>query len=400
MFSRSSLFITGLIAFLLASASPGAIAANAASTTTGGQTVLQVWTIGASTAWAWTTGENTGSAQGVARTSDGGRRWREVTPPGLGIQTGDRYITGLFALDASHAWVTYGSIFSGTPQTIVSTSDGGRHWAIAGQAPLTTISFSGSTYNCGLDFVSPSVGWCETTPPFFGSEAVYIYRTTDGGRNWKLVSDTPGPPPNPAGTLPWTGDKDTQFVTPRKGWTVFAEAGAVTAPLYESLDGGKTWVQRTVANAPVTFDGGSGFTGQPVVAGKAGAVGYTISGAPEPPHEESVVYVTNDGGLRWHAVVPPGQREDWLVDTITPKIWRLVSGNRILATDNAGRTWHTIHSDVSFSLFYAYDDPTAPVVNFTTPRTGWIVSTTSTGTSLWRTTDGGGVWRQITVPGT
>jgi photosystem II stability/assembly factor-like uncharacterized protein len=381
----------------------------AARAASGGQFIQQVWTISATTAWVWTAGGATGSAQGLERTVNRGKTWTNVTVPGLGRQVGDRFISGLYALDASHAWVTYGGVAMGTAQTIAATSDGGRHWTVVGHEPLTSVSFSPFVYGCALDFVAPQDGWCETTPASFGSEAVYIYLTTDGGRKWRLISATPGPPPDPAGSLPFAGDKDTRFMTPRTGWTVFAEAGAVTAPMYETVNGGKTWIRRQVAKAPGTFDGGSLFTGQPVIAGAIGAVGYTIAGPWQPgatpadsaPGAETVVYVTGDAGLKWHAVIPPGKPTAWLVDVITPRSWRLVAGSRILATDDAGKTWRTITANVRLSPLYSYDDPTPPPVNFADSQTGWIVSTSGTGSqSLWRTADGGRIWQRLTVPGT
>lgn len=411
MFSRSALS-AGIfsVATLAGVITPASSAASPAAS--GGQVIEQAWTIGGMTAWAWTAGETTGSAQGLERTVDGGQKWASVTPAGLGKQTSGHFITGLYALDAAHAWVTYGGIAMGAAQTIAATSDGGRHWTAVGHEPLTKVSFSPLVYGCALDFVTARDGWCDTTPAFVGSEAVYIYRTTDGGRNWQLVSKTPGPPPDPAGSLPWAGDKDTRFVTARTGWTVFAEAGGATAPLYETVNGGRTWIKRQVAKAPGTFDSGSSFTGQPVVAGARGAVGYTMAGPWQPgagglspmdgaPGAQTVVYVTGDGGLKWHAVVPPGKPTAWLADAITPLSWRLVAGNRILATDNAGKSWRTITSNVRLNPIYPYDDPTAPVVNFASSQTGWIVSTSGTGLlSLWRTVNGGRTWRRLVVPGT
>ena len=127
------------------------------------------------------------------------------------------------------------------------------------------------------------------------------------------------------------------------------------------------------------------------MAGSRGAVGYTIAGRPM----KTVVYASANGGGTWHAVTPPGPAQGWVVDAISPLSWRLVQGDRVLATSNAGRTWRTIRASETFHLFYAYLDPTPPVVNFATAKVGWIVST-----SLWRTTDGGSTWRRVPVPGT
>lgn len=210
----------------------------------------------------------------------------------------------------------------------------------------------------------------------------------------------------PAGSLPLAGDKNIQFTSPAVGWAVMDSYGKPTAPLYETLNSGKTWIKRTVANAPGQTDTGAAFSGQPLVTGSKGAVGYTMagpssSGSAYGPADggsgaKTVVYVTTDKGAAWHPVTPPGTREDWVVDAITPVSWRLVQGRRILATGNAGRTWRTITSNVSFDIYYAFDDPTPPVVNFATSQVGWIV----TSTSLWRTVNGGSTWREIRIPGT
>ncbi|MGH3396087.1 MAG: WD40/YVTN/BNR-like repeat-containing protein, partial [Streptosporangiaceae bacterium] len=161
--------------------SPPAPAVSPAAAVAAGQTLRQVWPAGADTAWAWTQ-DLSGAPQGLARTADGGRKWASVTPPGLARQVGGKVITGFFALGAQHAWVTYGGINNGAAQHIAATTDGGRRWTVIGREPLTTVGFSKYVYDCGLDFVTPSVGWCQAEPPYVGSEGVDLYRTTDGGR--------------------------------------------------------------------------------------------------------------------------------------------------------------------------------------------------------------------------
>jgi photosystem II stability/assembly factor-like uncharacterized protein len=91
------------------------------------------------------------------------------------------------------------------------------------------------------------------------------------------------------------------------------------------------------------------------------------------------------------------------VDALTGRSWRLVFGNRILVTNNAGHSWHTITTNHTFGpLSYSFGSPTPPVVRFASDQVGWVVqqdpeASTST---LWRTFDGGRRWHQVTVPGT
>lgn len=356
-----------------------------------GLTVGPIWPVGANTVWAeW--GQNlpggaSGGAQGLERSTDGGKDWTDVTPPGLDRQVGDHFITDFYALDTDHAWVTYGGVASNALQTVASTSDSGRHWKVEGRSP--------STYGCELQFVTALDGWCAAIGAAAGSEGVDLYRTEDGGKHWRLVSDT-GPTTGSPGSLPFGCDKNIQFVSPSVGWAVFSCNGGGPAPLYESTNGGRTWVSREVTKPSGLF-GYGGFAGVPALVGADGAVGYTfqLNGSTR----RTVVYVSTDAGASWHAVAPPGRAEGWLVDTMTPLHWRLVNGDHILATDDGGRTWHTITSNVSFNLFYDFTSPGPPVVDFVTNEVGWIVSTSGAGTSLWRTTDGGSTWRRVVVNG-
>jgi hypothetical protein len=72
---------------------------------------------------------------------------------------------------------------------------------------------------------------------------VTLYRTQNRGTHWRVVSRTV-PGANPAGSLPFGCDKDIHFVSQSVGWAMFGCAGGI-APLYETLDGGATWIRRS-----------------------------------------------------------------------------------------------------------------------------------------------------------
>ena len=359
-----------------------------------GQSVEEAWPVGPETIWAWTASLLAGDAQGLELSTDGGQSWSDVTPSGLSKAVDDDVITDLFALDAKRAWVTYGGAGSAAPQTIASTSDGGQTWSVLGRTP----SSSGpSSYGCELQFVNASDGWCTVIGGAAGSEGVDLYRTRDGGRSWRSISLT-GPTKSSPGALPFACDKDIQFVSPTLGWAVFA-CNAGLPPLYETTDGGATWVRHDVPAPPVfSRANGSGFAGSPALAGDSGAVGFTCQIASA---SRSYVYTSSNRGRSWRVVVPPGAPAGWLVDTLSPTRWRLVNGDRILATDDGGRSWRTITSNVAFRLSYSFGSPTAPVVDFVSGQVGWISSWSSQdGYSLWRTTDGASTWKRVKVPGT
>jgi hypothetical protein len=363
----------------------------AASPVTGGkQNVQEVWLLGADTAWAWTESDtgpvSGGGGQAIALTTDGGVRWSKVTPFGMSVQHGKRWISGLFALNAKDAWVSYGGVGSQAGQKIAATTDGGRTWRMIGSQPA----------DCELQFVSVRAGWCAAIGAASGSATVTLYRTTDGARDWQVVSRTPLNSHRP-GALPYAGDKSIEFTSAHVGWGA-VESPVGTAALFETGNAGRTWAARTVATAPGSASGGM-FAGVPTIEGRYGAVGYSNFG----PHgPETIVYASEDGGLSWRPVIPPGKPEQWLVDTLTAQRWRLVYGQQILATDNAGRTWRTIGTNHRFPALFSqlFSEFNLPV-RFATAETGWVEQQNPAGlNTLWRTSDGGSDWQRVAIPGT
>lgn len=208
----------------------------------GGQGIQQLTPVGADVVWASTNPATTTTTAEpfpqVVRSSDGGRTWQVVTPPSL--ETAQRSISDADFLDATHAWVAYGRL-SGGPQTLAATSDGGQHWTTVGRLP--------SAYCRTLQFVDAADGWCVEVGAAMGEDQVDVYQTTDGGRTWPLISHSatataPGTPGS-AGSLPLGCDKTVTFLNTTEGWAgLFCAAGV--SPLYETTDGGRTWVQRRV----------------------------------------------------------------------------------------------------------------------------------------------------------
>jgi hypothetical protein len=384
-----------VVALLAAS---GGTVADGSAAQRGGHSLQEAWVLGAGIVWAWTQDETGsmrgGGAQGIDLSIDGGARWSDITPPGLAVQGAKHWINGFFALNADDAWVAYGGLGAGAPQSIIATTDSGRRWRVIGAQPPA----------CELDFVTVNDGWCAAIGGALGSETVTLYRTKDGARSWQVVSRTT-PESRSRGGLPFSGDKNIEFTSARVGWAAFASAVGI-APLFETGNGGRTWVERKVTSPPphtgpppIAGYGGM-FAGQPVMSGRFGAVGYTVD---QRVGARTIVYLTTDAGRDWRAVVPPGPGEPWLVDALTGRSWRLVFGNRILVTDNAGHSWHMITTNHTFApLSYSFGSPTPPVVRFASDQVGWVVqqdSEASTST-LWRTVDGGRRWHQVTVPGT
>ena len=142
----------------------------------------------------------------------------------------------------------------------------------------------------------------------------------------------------PPGSLPFACDKTIPFNSSTTGWALF-DCNYDDATLYETMDGGVTWVSRTVPT-PRAYSEGGGFVGTPTFSGRRGAVGYAGG-------RYSLVYVTTNDGLSFHRVYPPGKLRPWSINVLSATRWRLAFRNEILGTNNGGTTWFTVTSDAN-----------------------------------------------------
>lgn len=350
----------------------------------GGQSLVSITPIGAKVLWTWTENETalTAGGQDIELTTNGGRTWTNVTPNGLSVDGGAHWINGFFALSSTRAWLVYGGVDK-NPQYLETTSDAGHHWSKVGALP---------NYYCTLQFVTPSDGTCTVYAGAAGSMGIAMYRTRDGGKHWSntfnsYMTEASLNKPTPPGGLPFSCDKSISFTSAATGWALFLCAGGF-APIYESTNGGVTWVERNAVSPSPLPSGGSGFSGTPMFAGSRGAVAYTGG-------TYSLVYVSDDAGRSFHPVYPPGERRPWTVNILSPEEWRLAYKNTVLETNDAGKSWFTVVSNarrVSKPQRYA----SAPDIQFATTSNAWLLANNV----LLRTVNRGKSWKEVPVPGT
>lgn len=123
-----------------------------------------------------------GSRGTVLRTADGGRHWRDVSPPGAA----DLEFRDIEAFDRRRAVVL--AIGEGEASRVLRTDDGGATW---------TESFRNTDarafYDC-LTFFDSRHGLAMSDPV---DGKFRILSTSDGGRNWKVLPDAGMPAARP-----------------------------------------------------------------------------------------------------------------------------------------------------------------------------------------------------------
>ncbi|ONI77321.1 oxidoreductase [Actinosynnema sp. ALI-1.44] len=234
------------------------------------------------TAWAGGTGGT------VLRTTDGGRTWASVGPPGAeALQFRD-----IEAFDANTAVAM--TIGNGPDSRIYSTTNGGRSW---------TESFRNTDarafYDC-MAFFDRRNGLALSDPV---DGKFRILSTTDGGKSWKLL---------PGDGMPAVQPKEFAFAASgqclvtsgsRDAW--IATGGDAKARVFHSRDRGLTW---TVSDTPLQSGESAGVFS---VALRDSRNGIAIGGDYDPakPTKDAVAR-TSDGGKTWTkaAKAPAGYR--------------------------------------------------------------------------------------------
>jgi photosystem II stability/assembly factor-like uncharacterized protein len=332
--------------------------------------ISALWMSDATTGWARTT------THLMLHTTDGGKSWQDVTPPypsGISAQLPSAFAS----LSGSMAWVAVSEKQqpNGTYPTLVfRTSDGGHTW----QEAMLPASYLGVSQ---VQFVNAQDGWVLASfgGGAAGSQAVDLFRSTDGGQTWSLVARAPG-------TIPSVGQKSGMgWVSATTGWITGSIAAAQnTVWLYRTQDGGVSWQPQSLplpslqavitTQPPVFFSATEGLLPVTFYNGK----GTSLD-----------IYATHDGGANWSSST--------LLST-TGNIWDFLTaqqgwvvganGTTLNETSDAGQHWTSITPSANFQHISQLD--------FVSAQEGWAINTTTpTAPVLLKTMDGGQTWVQV-----
>jgi photosystem II stability/assembly factor-like uncharacterized protein len=261
---------------------------------------------------AWASG--TGGT--VLRTTDRGRTWKQVGPPG----TTALEFRDIEAVDADHAVAL--SIGPGDSSRIYRTSDGGAHWQLTFTNPDPN-----AFYDC-MAFFDQRRGLAMSDPV---DGKFRVLSTLDGGRSWQVVPSAgmPAALPGEAGFA--ASGQCISTSGPRDAW--IATGGGAKARVLHSSDGGLHW---PASDTPLPSSASAGVFS---VEFRDRRHGVAIGGDYSAPDAAGpAVAVTDDGGRTWRtpSQAPKGYRSGlaWLGDTVLA----VGPGGSDISTD-AGRHW-------------------------------------------------------------
>jgi len=239
--------------------------------------------------------------------------------------------------------------------------DAGRTWA--------THLLPGCELETSLSFVNSHLGYTVATPSAHDSG---LYRTTDGGTHWRLVSRFPAPM-----TVSFGNSSDgLAFVTPN--------TTSAAAVLYRTTDGGRNWRRLSICGdtPDPTF---TVYCDPPISFGRRGVVLAIAQDLSKAHSDRAFLYSTTDAGRHWvrHAVPPLDSPEMPAFSAPNPNDIFVYSSNGVLHTStNGGRTWSSI-SEPQFR--------TMSEMQFISPDYGWLLEPGH----FDFTTDAGRTWKPI-----
>jgi hypothetical protein len=228
----------------------------------------------------------------VFHTSNGGRLWTDVSPPGLAsvaktveAKLRDQAVA-LCALDAQRAWV---AVAVNNEVLLQYTADGGATWS----ETIAPIAADGVR----ISFLNEREGWLlAMAAPSAGQMEKLVYHTDDSGAHWTPVNS----PPQEGRSYYPTG---ISFRSPKEGWITGQYHGAPDAPLFRTVDGGRSWHVQTLP-FPKDFQGGYADTYPPSFDRANPSSGrmrvHLVRHTPLPECEAWIEYITDDGGVTWH----------------------------------------------------------------------------------------------------
>jgi photosystem II stability/assembly factor-like uncharacterized protein len=331
---------------------------------------------------------------GVARTTDGGKSWRnQSTPAGFELAAlapdaaRPRTLYGLGAsaetgargcwksTDAGATWTNYddgiygwgarilvrgSAIIAGTEAGLFKSRDAGVRWT-----PVHAGIRAGRSWSFAVSSLAPSTIYA-------GVDTYGLFRTTNGGGAWNKCPD-----------FFLSGSVQGLLVHPADPKTVFFLAvGCSDQPVYRSTDGGRT--RTKILDKEV-----SGIFGDPKNLRRIAATGRVYNAESDPKYPG--LYLTSNGGAGWTPVKISNQK-GYVIEAaaFAPSSANVIYAGGHTGGYSQGLIYKTVNGGASWArLPWTPEYITCIAVDAKNPD---IVYAGTMGDGVYRSADGGGTW--------
>jgi photosystem II stability/assembly factor-like uncharacterized protein len=307
----------------------------------------------------------------VFRTTDGAKSWhKQFTGTFANVFAG-----GLQFFGQTNGIVDMGGL---AKMVIYRTSDGGEHWSLV-SLPNNTIESS---------FADPMDGWVAAwLDPNGSAEKPQLLSTADGGQTWT-------PRQWPASAF-WPGNGilgEQHFRSDGEGW--FGGLG-LQAMAYSTPDGGNSWQTHAIPIAPGLFS-------TPPAADPNVNVDVTllpqtgvltvVTGAYGQQHR----FTSFDHGETWKLVdSPPNATPYTSYLYVDDQHWWAMGAGSLSKTSDAGQTWTRLEASPPLETWFY--SPHVIDAGHAWAQLTWI-ATSSSDSALVMSSDGGVSWTPVSVP--
>jgi len=263
-------------------------------------------------------------------TSNNGWLWRSYDRGKTWIaQSGQlgRFL-GFFSLDDRHWW------FSSWNNFIFRTTNAGKKW------DKYQIPDSEYNYIESVNFIDSRQGWCCSIVGIEGRDGGKIFKTNNGGKDWKEQYFTKD-----------CGFWDICFITADSGW-----ATGTNGMIANTINGGQNWRCQTIADE-------GGFHKIKFADSRHGwalLFSYEKGG--------SLCYRTEDGGLNWRSMDLGNKTIRDLPDFVNASEGWIAKGN-LSKTQDGGRSWQQVLPDNGFSRAISRDSSSCVAIANNTIQT-------------------------------
>jgi hypothetical protein len=322
--------------------------------------------------WAWT------KSGGVWTTTDGGRRWQNVSPP-IPV-SGSHAVVSFAPVSARVAWIAVG----GGRLKVYRTTDRGRRWTASQLAPGTVGNLgpyslyaasarSAVLLSLNVPIWSPDLNYPET-----------LWRTGDGGRRWTHIAVSFAAARNNTGTIT-LGPMHRLFLSVAAANALYVSTGGAhwrsvpypAAPPPAARLAGASWTGALVGR-PRFFGAGPNSEGIMVEQ-------FTVNGAPASKDWVEVL-TSHDGGLAWTGLTGgPGDSPLW--SAASPSRWFVYA-----PTDSRRGTMLSGPGMGSFRQGFANLARGALDIDLVGPRVGFVLEARRPGLTIVSTASWRVVW--------